>query len=234
MPKLKALLMTVLLLSACHRFGGEPFPPGGGYSVHRRFVYASRATRIDFLSMTAGHQVLIAPADDPLRPLPCYRARSLDPSIFTLSLPDGTVVPDPAVCRPFGLGDSFFGEARRAGTTAVEIRDETHALDEISITVSDARDIELVGVPGRITLDLGKPYQLTPRLVALDGAPVGTGTSAWTQHIADPRVALFDDGAAEVTTYRAVIRPVAVGTTTLTLTVGSFMRDIPLAAQASQ
>jgi hypothetical protein len=241
MSKLLRLLTTTLaLLPACGR-AAPPFPYPSP-SVHGRFLYdAGRGFTL--MALSPGHQILLVDAHDQSRPLPCYRARSVDPAIFAVTLPDGTVVPDAAICRPFGLADSIFGRAGHAGDTAVEIRDGAAIVDQLPLAIRDATDfqLELQGSPASdrgLALDLGsQPYELHIRVVVSERLYVSAGTAPWTLRIADPGVAVLDDGAAELTTfsppglYGAVtvhLRGQAVGTTTLSVTLGNLTRDYPI------
>jgi hypothetical protein len=246
MSKLLPLAALLLLLPACgnNHGGSEPFDPDhAAHSLRGHFVYdADSQTGITLLSMTTGHQTRLGDPADPKRTLPCYRARSLDPSIFAITLPDGTVVPDAGICRPFGLADSFFGNAVGAGVTAVEIRDGNTAIDQIPIHVRAAKDVDLlVGQPpsdtAPLVLKLDQLGDFAPLLVTIDHTPVDAGLSAWTLRIADPAVAVLDNRTdLEMTAHPSAVKivPLTIGMTTLTVTVADLSRDIRLVIQAPQ
>jgi hypothetical protein len=249
MLKVILLLTTLALLPACDALHQHPnlLFYDTARSARGHFLYSSAPDgRLTLMAMTASHQVELVDSNDALRPLPCYRARSLDPSLFAVTLPDGTIVPDAAICRPFGLSDSFFGHAEHAGDTAVEIRDGATILDQIPLAIRDASDIRL-SVPDMPPSDTGlslvmraDPYELKLTAVAPGRPELTPGTAPWTLRLADPSVVVLDDGAAELTRVaepwygfiHVSLQPRAVGSTTLTVTLGGFTRDYPISVRA--
>ena len=88
MLKLLGLLTTTLaLLPSCARTASPFSHPDP--SAHGRFVYDAQPDHaLTWMALTPGHQIALVDADNPNRPLPCYRARSLDPAIFAVTLPE--------------------------------------------------------------------------------------------------------------------------------------------------